>query len=475
MGYEEREETKFRLEDVSLDRKRPYESVRPECHYDLKPVKLFTPVIQHSRPRYDLENQFVEEGVTYDFREDYDSWRHIGNRPPVDPNTSSLIPPEPSILNEQFTSFGFRYTAVLDDGNSKNTWYSHTDLDIEGLRAVEKVRYEMIAWIQAVKSLQDAYRECKYRSYLKDLAQQEAGEGEEVTINFGPAPTYIGVDGNEYSLDELKDENDDEVGCPKLSKICEFLATTINNNMPLECELVRQYIGDQFVGSDLNTWWWEEWLDGDIFDEVRYADIDINVSGVQGTTYGDRIDTTLKDRYVKPPYQDVIGVYECKGVAEVDDETGLVVSPNGRGFTADICGCVDPDSVYDKLPRYIKSCVHDGADFPNYGEGYPQYLEYVGSKSARFWNTPMRTPLLRRAQEKLLRSSEVSVEVPGDFGLAVGQFIKLLNTVSANVESVDDAPFNMLDGEWLIVGVKHSFEMQSKHITTLTCVRDGLY
>jgi hypothetical protein len=87
----------------------------------------------------------------------------------------------------------------------------------------------------------------------------------------------------------------------------------------------------------------------------------------------------------------------------------------------------------------------------------------------------MRTPLLRRAQEKLLRSSEVSVEVPGDFGLAVGQFIKLLNTVSANVESVDDAPFNMLDGEWLIVGVKHSFEMQSKHITTLTCVRDGLY
>ena len=123
MGYEEREETKFRLEDVSLDRKRPYESVRPECHYDLKPVKLFTPVIQHSRPRYDLENQFVEEGVTYDFREDYDSWRHIGNRPPVDPNTSSLIPPEPSILNEQFTSFGFRYTDVLEDFNCKNAIY----------------------------------------------------------------------------------------------------------------------------------------------------------------------------------------------------------------------------------------------------------------------------------------------------------------------------------------------------------------
>jgi len=354
----------------------------------------------------------------------------------------------------------------------------------------------MIAWIRFIKSLQDAYRECKYRSYLQDLANQEARneleedeEFEEVKINFGPSPTFIWIDGNEYDLDFLKETpsgdntdgdevievEEEEEGCPELSAICNYLAKSINEDMPMECELVRQYIGDQFIGADLNTWWWEEWLDSDLFDEVQYADIDINVAGIQGTTYSGRLDTTLKDRFVRPPYQSVIGAYECKGLAEVDDETGLVISPNGQGFTSDICGCVDPDLVYDKLPRYIKECVPDGAVFPNYGEGYPNYLEVVGSKSARFWNTPMRTPLLRRAQEKLLRSSEINFEVPGDFGIEVGQFVKLLNTVAANIEAIDNAPYNMLDGEWLVVGVKHSFEMQSKHITTLTCVRDGLY
>ena len=469
MGYEELEESKTRLDDVTLERQRPFETVRAECHYDLEPVSYRVPHVKYSTNRYDLEDKFVTQGATYDIREDWGKTKHVEDYPPVsiEEDFDDPMIPEPSVLTDDFDSYGFRYTANLGLGNSKHAWYSYTDLDIDQFRIIEELRNELIEQIKFIKSIQDAYRECRYRNYITDTLQKIAENNEEdfTPPDFGPPPTFIDLEGETRSITEISED-----GCDDTKAICEFLRTEINENLKLECELIRERLGEEYVGTDLDTWWWEGWLDDDLFDKREFMDID---HGQQGVTFSPA-DFTVKDHYARPPYQDVAGSYVCGAEADVDEETGLVIPPDG-GFTSDVCGCVDPDIILKTLPKYVTEC-----NFPNYGEKYPEYLEYVASKDVRFWNTPLNTPLLRKAQETQLRSSEIMITVPGDFGLEVGMIIELKNAPSANIEGITgrepgaDA-YSILDGKWLIVGIKHTFQKGGRHTNIMTCVRDGLY
>ena len=136
-----------------------------------------------------------------------------------------------------------------------------------------------------------------------------------------------------------------------------MFANEINENELLECELIEQYLGPEWAGTDLNTYWWSGWLPDELLDQKDYVDIDTSQSGVTFSA----IDLFVSDRYVRPPYEDILGAYQCKGHAEVNSSTGLVKSRSG--FTSDVCGCIDPDEVSKTLPKYVKSC-----GFPNFGE-----------------------------------------------------------------------------------------------------------
>jgi hypothetical protein len=428
----------------------------------------------YSIPRQEIESKFVQEGVTFDIIEDWYKWKHIVSSPPIDFEdefNKDRIIPDPSPLTELYHSYGFNYTSFLDVGNAKNVWYSHTDLDIDIFKQVESVRKEKVFNIKTMKSMQDAYRDCKYRIYITETLRKEAErlaeENDEpldfTPPDFGPSPTYMGFDGEEYSIEE-----EFENGCQNLQGICEMFANEINENELLECELIEQYLGPEWAGTDLNTYWWSGWLPDELLDQKDYVDIDTTQSGVTFSA----IDLFVSDRYVRPPYEDILGAYQCKGHAEVNSSTGLVKSRSG--FTSDVCGCIDPDEVSKTLPKYVKSC-----GFPNFGERYPEYLEYVASKDARFWNTPMATPLFRKAQEAALRAQEIEITVPGDFGLKVGMLIELSNVPAINTEgineSIGESSYSMLDGVWMIIGIKHSFEAGGIFKDKLTCVRDGVY
>ena len=130
MPYNEENTTPIFQEDQNwsdVEYSRPYETVRPECHFDLKQFDYFVPAKQASS-NSQIESKFTLVGITYDYFEDYETWNHVESVPPY---PTVLGPgnhiPAPSVFTDGYKSYGFNYSTKVGVGNSKYTWYSHTD------------------------------------------------------------------------------------------------------------------------------------------------------------------------------------------------------------------------------------------------------------------------------------------------------------------------------------------------------------
>lgn len=451
-----------------------YETVRPTCYFDLKQIDYFMPTKKHTVERYDIEKKFKKVGVTYDYNQDWDKWSHVESELPIPQNDPWYTIP-PDTTTDIFDSYGYNYTSQLEIGNAQNSWYTHTDLELETFRKIkEEIRDPLVKQIKEVKKLQDAYRTCRLKKAYEKWSELS---GTTVTIN---------------DIKTVYDEDieDPDVDCDDVAGACKQLADKINE-MQTECELIEEVLGSEYVGGDLSTYWWEGWLDKDLLDRTDFGEITpaLNVGGV---TYNNP-SFSIEDRNVRAPYQDVIGVYTCDIAnkeegdlpsQEPNPNIDFVEAPQDEdftpyfyghfgGFEADPCGCINIDEDKLKLPDYFEKCK-----FPQFGNKYPEYLEYVASHNVRYWNTPLEAPLYRKAQMKTLFNSEIEVDTIGDFNIRIGDIIELENAVSANIEGVDggdSAPENLLDGKWLVIRIKHMITQGPHYMMRLTCVRDSHY
>jgi len=343
-------------------------------------------------------------------------------------------------------------------------------------------------------------------------------------------------------IDDKTGEPTGEEDCPtQKAHSCSKLEHAINS-IPLECEKITEVLGSEWSGADLNHYWWEGWLPEGYLDHPQRMDIDpmIHTGGVTfnapniqvknmdiGPPYqsvigsyrcpaviddddvddcrpqdGQFCDCTDPNDPSGPPLPDCEQNDNCcccetcgpdapQGcVPDVCDEKDpnhnpaccekeiLVAPPNPAshpyfgafgGFTADTCGCVnDPDK-----PKYIDNCC-----FPKIGHRYSEYLEYVASKDARYWNTPFKSILLRKAQMKMLFSTEIQIEVPGDFTVGIGDLIRIalptaMNIGTSSIEGIDGPQPNRLSGKYLVTRIKHTIDQSSRHKMKLNCVRDS--
>ena len=461
MPYNEENTTPIFQEDQNwsdVEYSRPYETVRPECHFDLKQFDYFVPAKQSSS-NSQIESKFTLVGITYDYFEDYETWNHVEGVPPY---PTTLGPgnhiPAPSVFTDGYKSYGFNYSTKVGVGNSKYTWYSHTDLDLDMFKKIKnEIRKPIIEKVKEAKRIQDIYNHCKIVKYLTDQAT-EAGEEPPIF-----PPIY------EYNEEGKKVEIDcEDYSCSRLQEAI--------NEIPLECQQITEVLGATYAGSDLSNYWWEGWLPEGYLSSVDYIDIDPMIHG-GGTTYNAPA-LQAKNKDIRPPYQNVIGSYQCPTIETGENENNLIVAPVGSapfygalgGFTADPCGCVNDSDESFNLPSYISEC-----EFPKMGGAYPEYLEYVASKDARYWNTPFKSILLRKAQMKLIFSSEIEIDVPGDFAVSIGKIIetRLPAPLSSTLEDGSQTQkINPLNGRWLVVQIKHIIE-SGGHVMRLKCVRDS--
>ena len=422
---------------VTLDKK--YDCIRPECHFDYKVFEYF--INSDSNP----ELLFEQKEEKYDYFEDWGKWQHIDDsyNPPVSLKDvdNERIPP-PNLLTKKFNSYGFRYSSDIGIGSPEYVWYSHTDLDLDKMKIIkEKIRDPLVDTIIKAKELEDVYKQCR--------AYKRAVEDELITEEQIPQiPTPSGLT---YDCET--------VDCKAVKKLI--------NGITLECKLIREEpsLGEEYAGCDLSKYWWYGWLPAQWLNQ-KSTNINDRVP-LGGNTAG--APTTFEEpEAAGPPYQSVVGLYSCP----VESDNKIVENPNPLGpyygtfggFTADPCGCINEPKSFQ--PDYIEECK-----FPTIGSKYTEYLEYVRSVGARYWNTPLKSPLLRNAQMKLLFSQQIEFQASGYSDLHPGDMIELKFPPTSMNDGEGNS--NTTNGKWLIIKINHSFDSSLRHISVITCVRDS--
>ena len=98
---------------------------------------------------------------------------------------------------------------------------------------------------------------------------------------------------------------------------------------------------------------------------------------------------------------------------------------------------------------------------------FKDYLAY-SKTNATFWNTPEKTPLLRRAQTTLLTYQRIKITVNGDFDIKPGHIL----TINMPISGLDNITETRFAGSWMIYSIAHNMGLES-HTMILSLMRDG--
>jgi hypothetical protein len=106
-------------------------------------------------------------------------------------------------------------------------------------------------------------------------------------------------------------------------------------------------------------------------------------------------------------------------------------------------------------------------DCPYVTVPFQTYMAYKRLSSS-FYNTPLKTPMLRAAFETLLKARQVKITVRGNFSFDIGQIIEIEDNrpVTKQNESITKSGFS---GKWLILNVKHVFNRDYHYECVLDC------
>tara|TARA_R110002012_G_scaffold204050_2_gene373626 strand:- start:3163 stop:4026 length:864 start_codon:yes stop_codon:yes gene_type:complete len=97
-----------------------------------------------------------------------------------------------------------------------------------------------------------------------------------------------------------------------------------------------------------------------------------------------------------------------------------------------------------------------------------RFSEYIRTSRtySTFWDTPRKTPLIRKSLMNLYSAQVAVGSMPGNLKLKVGDFIEIVG----NVETEDDR--NSLTGTWLVAKIVFTIPSTSYHKNIVTLMRD---
>lgn len=414
-----------------------YNCVRPECHFDVVTQPFFNP-----EGLQNPEHLFERVGVTYDYIQDFDKWSHIESNPIISKEDAGFVISEDGAtrLHRQNKTYGFDHSSRYGLGNPLFVWYSNTDLDIERMKEIRDFRWPIVKKIKEAKEKEDDFKRWQTYKFIK----------------------------NEFPESNVQPPEGEDISCEEI--------TDLINDIPLECKVIKETLGEEFSGTDMSNYWWYGWLPTHYFEsDAQEPVVDLPFSGSTFAAAGENV--TISSTKQTPPYQTSIGTYRCAEVQLNEGEENELQLVDGTnrppyygafgGFTADPCGCVEINE--NAYPSYIKEC-----SYPSSGENYREYLEYVRSVDARFWNTPKETPLYRKAQMSTMMMQKVILTVPGDLSIKAGTIVKIKVPKShrGGEDEISGGVDEGISGKYLVLVVKHNMDSRNLSTSKLTLVRD---
>lgn len=182
------------------------------------------------------------------------------------------------------------------------------------------------------------------------------------------------------------------------------------------------------------------------------------------------IKTNLSEKWLGIDYSDPNAAYNCF----CNDEPGAPPGPKTDFWVSGVFPTPNSDSAtFVNLPADVANAAPEYIP-PTYGAGdcgtnFDKYIE-ISKTNATFWNTPPKTPLLRRAQTALLMYNRIRILVHGDFTVKPGNIIKIDYTFKFNNNNTIDT--SRFDGNWMVYKVQHIIT-GVKHSMYLFLMRDG--
>jgi len=176
------------------------------------------------------------------------------------------------------------------------------------------------------------------------------------------------------------------------------------------------------------------------------------------------IDSNLEVLSITETYEDAIKfVNELEPTPEPKDEELEELLKESR-----LC-----EKIEEVLGKKYLGCEWDkpdaqhSCDCPNIGEKYHEWLEYTRTY-ATFWNTPVKTPLLRNAQMSLLTAQSIVISVAGDLSIRPGAMVEINNI------SGEDGNQKRTSGKWMVASISHRI-LQRNHFMSMVLIRDSFY
>ena len=160
-----------------------------------------------------------------------------------------------------------------------------------------------------------------------------------------------------------------------------------------------------------------------------------------------------------------------------DMETGLAIyeeNPEPDGCTL-TCAFVETkmcDDIKEKLGDTFLGCFYSepnapfSCDCPAFGKDFPKLLS-IAVKNSTFWNTPLESPLVRRAFLAFLNATKVKVTIDGNFSIRPGYSV----FINDPGNSFSGSQTGKLHGFWVITAITHTIFKDRHHESTLTLAR----
>ena len=130
----------------------------------------------------------------------------------------------------------------------------------------------------------------------------------------------------------------------------------------------------------------------------------------------------------------------------------------------------DGDNYVGCLPPIPNSPLNCDCESPSGEETDPtdsRFAEYVRTSRtySTFWDTPRKTPLIRKSLMNLYSAQIAVGSMPGNLKLKVGDFIEIQGSSTADDE-------NSLTGTWLVAKIVFAIPATGFHKNVVTLIRD---
>jgi len=382
-------------------------------------------------------NYLIDKNTySYFYPRDRGLWKSIEDSPIISQTSNSVEIFKPSLTNivrplllsTTKNDYEHGYN-ILDDSplTSFYNHYIHTDLDICTMKDIMFIQKAMTEPTEKFYNYLTRKRIWDYKRGV-----EEVGCGVPISYSFySSAETENGISPDTRHFGIGLDPPFEE---PTTTEIVEIAAS-----IPDECSLMENVLGSEWLGCATRDYWY-------------YGSLQRSTPTARKKSHTNAELSYFKDL--------------CAKSEEVGKALNIDGESDGLDWEKSFPG------LFSEGP--LCTCPCQNSKDATISKNFYKYMEYTNTFS-RYWNTDHWAPMMRIAQNLLLKSQTLQLTMSGNLQRKPGEIIFVhlpIITAQTDVE-VDLSSGEFMQGKYIIRSIKHQITSNNEHTMEVEVCRDG--